>query len=669
MPRRLLAEQKVTQQPSKQSGIPAETNLKVVTTPLHHLEHRPDIDGMRAIAVLSVVIFHLFPALLSGGFIGVDIFFVISGYLISSIIWNQLSKDSFSFSSFYARRIRRIFPTLLLVVLVTVIFGWLALLPAEFYSLVKSAKYTTLFQTNWYFYRSAGYFDVEAHLKPLLHLWSLSIEEQFYILYPLFLWGMYKLKNRKLVFSLTFLFILSIASNLIFLADHSKFVFYALPTRAWELLAGGLLAYNYHSNSQANLQNVSRPLANIASTLGLGLIIYACVCFSQNDPFPGWRAAFPVLGTCLLIVGLSSWINSYALSWKPVVWVGLISYSLYLWHWPMISFAHILNQEPSLSMRLGILVSSFILAALTTFLMEKPIRKAMKSWVYPLCIVMVAFGAVFSILATKSIETLPMLLDQDSRLAKFEQARKDWLSPSEHLTKFDARGFPFKSYGDGETVIAFFGDSNMKQYWPRIEKILSEDRNLRASHTAVFVEHSAQFPLPGYPKNKASMAFLENAHEFIFSDDVKIVVLCAQWISYDFPDKDPNANRVVDFKSMILKLIAQHKKVYVILNIPSSPNTDPMSRLDRGLFFARPSTVESFALQKHENKVGDSMARLRELAEDAGAIVIDPTETFCPGGQCMLLDKNGVPTYKDSGHITATFAKENAAFIDRIFKE
>lgn len=343
--------------------------------PDHHppqLNYRADIDGLRAVAVLAVVVFHAYPASLMGGFVGVDVFFVISGYLISRIILSGLAQGEFRFLHFYANRVRRIFPALALVLCVSLVVGWNMLLPAEFEQLGKHAAASAGFVQNFVLLREHGYFDVASELKPLMHLWSLAIEEQFYLVYPAVIWGAWRLRLRMWVV-IAGLALASFLANVVSIRTDATLTFFAPHTRVWELLAGALLAQWHAGRSrwvQASLN------WNVLSVLGAALILASIALLSQSVAFPGWYAVAPVLGACLMIAaGPQAWINRRVLSNRAVVWVGLISYPLYLWHWPILSFARILWPEGLTSSVTACAVAlSVVLAWLTYQLVERPLR-------------------------------------------------------------------------------------------------------------------------------------------------------------------------------------------------------------------------------------------------------------------------------------------------------
>lgn len=356
-------------------------------------KYRPDIDGLRAIAVVSVVIFHAFPTILTGGFIGVDIFFVISGFLITSIILNNIENNKFSFLDFYSRRVKRIFPALILVLTACYVFGWILLLPGEYKQLGKHIASGIGFVANIVYWGESGYFDSSAETKPLLHLWSLGVEEQFYIFFPLIIWCAWKFSFN--IFSiLIFLFFSSFSLNVFYVNKYPDATFYLLPTRAWEMISGGVLAYatlfyknelNYFFGRlntlskriifSSNVKN-DNVFVNILSFSGLVLLIFGFFKVTEEMAFPGWIAVIPVLGTIFVIAsGQNAWINRTFLSNKIAVWFGLISFPLYLWHWPLLVFPRmVMGEETSFEVRLAAVFASVVLSWITLKIVEKPLR-------------------------------------------------------------------------------------------------------------------------------------------------------------------------------------------------------------------------------------------------------------------------------------------------------
>jgi peptidoglycan/LPS O-acetylase OafA/YrhL len=338
---------------------------------LAHPAYRPDIDGLRAIAVLLVVFHHAFPQSLKSGFIGVDVFFVISGFLISTIIFQNLELGTFSFLDFYKRRVKRIFPALCLVLLASFMCGWFLLLPADYKQLGKHMAAGAAFVSNFAFWSESGYFDSGSKLKPLLHLWSLGIEEQYYIFWPFIVWFLWKRNVNFLKICVT-LFVVSFAINIITVKGNAIAAFYSPASRFWELLVGSVLAY---TSLHARKSTQSDNLNDWSSWAGVLLLAVGVFFITPERRFPGFWALFPTVAAFLLIQsGPKAWFNHYILSNRLFVWVGLISFPLYLWHWPLLVFAEIHAGELGTPTKLGLIALSIVLAWLTYRFVERPIR-------------------------------------------------------------------------------------------------------------------------------------------------------------------------------------------------------------------------------------------------------------------------------------------------------
>lgn len=347
------------------------------------LRYRPDIDGLRAVAILSVVLFHAFPTVFHGGFIGVDVFFVLSGFLISCVIFRSLKRNDFSFIDFYAHRTRRIFPALITVLLATFAIGQYVLLPDELRQLSKHVTTGAVFIQNFVLWQENGYFDTASQLKPLLHLWSLAIEEQFYLIYPFVIFIAWRFR-LNLLYAIIFFCACSYALNIHSVNSDPVRTFYLPQTRFWELFAGALLAH-LHTFKPQRLKLASAShiyqLHNVFSVTGLVMLLASIVTIREDIGFPGWWATMPVAGTMLLIqAGPQGIVNRWILANKAMIFVGLISYPLYLWHWPILSFASIVESEtPALPIRVAAVILSFGLAWLTFVFVEKPIRYGRRS--------------------------------------------------------------------------------------------------------------------------------------------------------------------------------------------------------------------------------------------------------------------------------------------------
>ncbi|MBV8925622.1 MAG: acyltransferase [Bradyrhizobium sp.] len=330
--------------------------------------YRSDIDGLRAVAVLLVINFHAFPELLQGGFVGVDIFFVISGFLITSIIARELGAERFSLVAFYNRRIRRIFPALVVVLCTVLVLGWLWLLPGPYAALSRDVAASAAFSANIALLLQSGYFDIESAKKPLLHLWSLGIEEQFYLAWPLVLMLAARLRLGLLRVA-AIVGLGSFALNVALVGSDPVATFYLPFTRAWELLAGAVLACDWSRLDHGAVAS------NVRAGVGALLIGAAVAILDVHRAFPGWWAPLPVAGAALIVSAPSAWANRVVLGSRPAVWIGLISYPLYLWHWPLlVLFAAVKFGALTDIQREAILFASALLAFATYWFIERPFR-------------------------------------------------------------------------------------------------------------------------------------------------------------------------------------------------------------------------------------------------------------------------------------------------------
>lgn len=338
------------------------------------MKYRREIDGLRAMAVLPVILFHAGFEAFSGGFIGVDVFFVISGYLITSIIIAELETGTFSLAGFYERRARRILPALFFVMAACLPFAWLWLVPSELKSFAQSVAAVAAFASNFLFWQETGYFDTAAELKPLLHTWSLAVEEQFYVLFPLLLMSAWHLGKRRIVGLLVAIALASLA-----LADwgasrYPAATFFLLHTRAWELALGAFTAFWF---ARPQRPAIDHRIGEIGSGAGLLLILYAVFAFDRTTPFPSLHALVPTVGTALVILfATPATLAGRILGARALVGVGLVSYSAYLWHQPLFAFArHHALVQPGAGLLLGLSLASLALAYLSWRFVEQPFRR------------------------------------------------------------------------------------------------------------------------------------------------------------------------------------------------------------------------------------------------------------------------------------------------------
>lgn len=637
------------------------------------LKHRSDIDGLRAVAVLMVIVFHAFPDLIPGGFVGVDIFFVISGYLIGGILIKAAEDGTFSFVDFYARRIRRIFPALIIVLAFCMAFGWRVLLADEYRQLAEQAVSGSLFSANILLWLKTGYFDPAAALKPLLHLWSLGVEEQFYIVWPPILLLAYRLRWNVGVVALV-LGVISFALNIHTIHADPAGAFYLPQTRIWEPLIGCALAW-------LSTHRPASSMPNIAAWSGAVLIAAAVVVLDSAAPFPGWRALLPTLGAALLIwAGPEALLNRIVLSNSPMVWIGLISYPLYLWHWPLLSFARICaGAAPGVSERIELLGASFVMAGLTYLAIEKHVRYRRSKLVPASLATLMLFIATGSY-ATYSENGYPKRVE---RFARIEAALGQWDYPTGDMTTTQFGGYPVRELDSHiADKVLFLGDSNVEQYWPRIQHLVTTEPNRVKS--VVFMTWGGCPPIVGVTDtmNPSCSGWIDSAFKYAYAGKFDTIVIASNWIGdFNFAksqsltsggwlgplsSKEGLDHAMESMKNSILKLRASGTKhVILVLNIPNDPHLNSRNLLRRSLggFRIEEGGIARTGFADRYDRVRAAMVK---MASEAGATTIDPMDYLCPNGFCAAwYGDGGDPIYKDGDHLSAAFVRNNATFIDQ----
>ena len=650
---------------------------------MKYLTYRPDIDGLRAVAIGTVVLYHAFPGALPGGFIGVDIFFVISGFLISGIVFAEMETDRFSFLQFYVRRICRIFPALALVLSLTCAVGWLWLFPSDWLRLGQETRGGAFFFANFVFMNQAGYFDQASIQKPLLHLWSLAIEEQFYLAWPLAVFLVYR--RRIAVGVLIWVgLIVSFVLNVSQVASHPVATFYMPTTRAWELLVGCLLAYRTQlpealsTRALAAIESVVRP--DIRAAVGLALIVIAATFFDSHQLFPGWRALLPTLGAALLIsAGAKATINRVLLTNPIAVFVGLISYPLYLWHWPILSFATIYKGGALSVGESWLLVCLAAACSIATFyLVERPIRFGQP---FVRRIAAAALGVVCASLGlTGHLIALDIVESNASRfgLDRITSAAGEWSYPTADLTIEASHGHVLRKFkgSDGPNAVLFFGDSNMEMYWPRVQ-FLASLTEMASQDTIYFLTLGGCPPMPDVTdaQHPYCAGFVDAAKAIVQEKNIKTVVFGANWWSY-LASTTPYRYRglkmslpagrnaaIGDTGDMMRSMVSNGRKVYAILNIPYGNAMDPNSMIHRHLtsFDVNPGPV---VLSTLSDQI-EITSQVRSAFEAAGARTIDPLTHLCDSkGICPTVTQGGDPIYRDTMHLRPKYVRSSLFYID-----
>jgi peptidoglycan/LPS O-acetylase OafA/YrhL len=644
-------------------------------THLSHPKYRPDIDGLRAVAVLAVVAFHAFPSWIRGGFIGVDVFFVISGYLISTIIFENLDKGTFSFTVFYARRIKRIFPSLLLVLITCFAFGWFALLADEYKQLGKHIAASAGFISNFVLWNEAGYFDNSAETKPLQHLWSLGIEEQFYILWPLMLWFAWKRKFNLFIITIIVATI-SFVFNIKGIKQDMVANFYSPQTRFWELLSGSLLAWialfkkDAFANAKLNVnvwlscifcknkeEGNGRTLANVLSFVGLFLLLYGFWRINKELSFPGKWALLPVLGTVLIITaGSKAWINRIILSNKIAVWFGLISFPLYLWHWPLLSFARIIEGgSPSSNIRIAAVILSIMLAWLTYRLLEGPIRleKYNKTKVTFLVVLMTIVGYIgYNTYERDGLKyrAINKINDGVSKALSYDE--KKGFRGGECFIDLDDKTNKFSSIcaeiRTGVPSLLIWGDSHSASLYRGFESFAKSEKYALYQFNA-----SGCPPILDFYINKRRECI--NSNKFVYKEIERLkpdtIVLSAYWSMYDGTegwenlDTDKLIATISKLKSLGIKniVLIGHLPVFTV---------NQAELLRRRTFF---DNVPIRTYSKFKSTVYLYDKKIKDIASLTGIDFISPLDILCDANGCLLsaTKKNILPFSFDYGHLNA----------------
>ena len=619
-----------------------------------HLAYRRDIDGLRAIAVLSVVLFHAFPASLRGGFTGVDVFFVISGFLISSILLRELAAGTFSFADFYARRIRRIFPALVLVLGASLAFGWVALFPDEFQQLGKHTAGGAGFAANFFYWAQVGYFDTAAETKPLLHLWSLGIEEQFYIVWPVVLLLAWKLRPKLPVLLATALLLAlaSFALNIGTVEKQATAAFYNPVSLAWELLLGAALAclHARPAGSAPALGLKIKLAPNLLAWTGVVLLGAGLALVTRERQFPGWWALLPVLGAvCLIGAGPQAWFNRVVLANRVLVWVGLISYPLYLWHWPLLSFAQIVESgTPAPAIRAAAVGAALVLAWLTYLLVERPLRGSRGRWKVPaLCVLMLGVaGAGAWVYEKEGLPARKAVADSvANQKALIVVEDKDNAAACKKRYGFtDQYQYCLQADPTREPTVVLVGDSHAYHVSAGLLKYYSSiGENLLMLGT--------RFPYWGLdpnesPYQKATDPMLDLA---LSMPSVKTMVFSTHLRFYT----DPGVRHHVDAaRATFRRYLGAGKHIIFMGDVPRL-DFDPRSCIKRAGVASSATRVPcAIARSDWDEQIGKHEIVVAELAKEFPQIQwFDAAPAFCDERQChAMLD--GRLMYRDNNHLS-----------------
>ncbi|MEP5731177.1 MAG: acyltransferase family protein [Sulfitobacter sp.] len=622
------------------------------------VSYRPEIDGLRAVAVGSVMLFHANHSWLPGGFVGVDIFFVISGYLITNIIYSELQAGTFTIARFYERRIRRILPALFFVILTCLPVAYALLTPGQLRDFSQSILATAVFSSNIYFYLKTGYFAPDADELPLLHTWSLAVEEQYYIIFPLLMMALMAWRHSAVRPVLWMAMLASFAASLLWGASDRMANFFLLPTRGWELLAGAMLAL--YAPQISGFFERHPNFRTLAEILGAITLVFGFIFLTGDTIFPGWHAIPIIAAAVLLIAAMTQ--NSLLgklLSWRGFVSLGLVSYSAYLWHQPLFAFARLSQQQISNVVLIGLLILTFVLAWVSWRFVERPFRNPQV-----LCQKQILVGGAIGIAMFGAIGAIGHVTrGLPGRFDAATLALSATAAPSPRRAECHTDGMNYLQpmaacvYGNGPATWAVFGDSHGVELALALsEHTAGAVRHLTFSGCppALFVKSDS----PGcHAWTKQSLAFLEQ------DTDTKNVILVYRYAQHFAPNpRDPHdhiAELWRSLKSIIERLEATGKTVYLLAPIPELPLH--AERYIFGNVRAAAPTKPLGTLEIYHSQMGPILDQLNGFETK----VLPVAPVLCADATCDVI-RDGTALYFDNNHLSLAGAQ---LLIDWMFSQ
>lgn len=613
----------------------------------HHpgIAYRPEIDALRAVAVLPVILFHAGIPGFSGGYVGVDVFFVISGFLITSILVRDLDSGTFSLLKFYDRRVRRIFPVLVLVISASLLAGWFLMLPKDFEDTGQSAVAAAAFLSNVLFYIKTGYFAGPAETKALLHTWSLAVEEQFYLLFPIILWLVWRLTRKALFPTLLFLGLASFIGMHAAMNEDTSFAFYMFPTRGWELLLGSIVA----------IAPARRPAAGVMTATGLLLIASTVALADENTRFPGWAAVPPALGAALVIHFSPAAGLTKALTWKPLILIGLMSYSLYLWHWPILVFMRYWTVRPLDASEIVVAITlTFAVSSLSWRFIEQPIRRL--QGISSLRVVTAGIAAVsvpaalgLAVVHYKGVpERMPAAIADILALKDFNPTKVDGCTP---LKEFAAASVCHVGEAGLQPAFALWGDSHAGSWRPGIDAAAR-----RAGQAGLLFTANGCPPVIGLELRDTAndcIRFAEFVQERLQIEKISRLFLAARWSAYERPGRIKNGGGSLEaWRSVLMESLRKQSAAFDLIfvhEVPGSEYDVPSARA-RTILFGR--TVD-FGVSQDAREKRDRTVRkvVASLVSQGMVRSVDPASKICDEVRCEAVH-NGVALYTDHSHLT-----------------
>jgi peptidoglycan/LPS O-acetylase OafA/YrhL len=613
------------------------------------LSYRSEIDGLRAFAVSFVLLFHFFPGAFKGGFVGVDVFFVISGYLITKILSAEIASGKFSLIRFYGYRIRRIFPALLLVLLSSALYSWIFLFPEQYVSVAKYVAAGAGFISNFVLWSESGYFDLQAHQKPLMHLWSLGIEEQYYIFWPLILFLIVRYAKRQQIIVIGLLAFVSLAYSINATYHDSVEAFFSPLSRSWELMAGALLAAN-NEQLRAGLSNFFQ---RVASNVGFVLLLSLPFLVNGGDTFPGWQAIFPIIAALLLLLGgQSGWVGKNVLSHPAAVYIGQISYPLYLWHWVVLVIWKFGDPSPNRSIRIALLLISFVLAHLTFRYVEEPIRRRPVS----LRLAGTLFlGMMMILIVSVSSYRWGFLVKEMSPVRSALSKAPDLQSAYRWKTCFlDSRTQMPDAFDDscvsevkqGERRLLIWGDSLAAQLYPGLNAI-------RDSYHLSLAQRTAGSCPPGleadFSHNGNCDAINAATRQYISKIKPYAVVMNGRW---------ENGERSPDQRIKSIVEFLKNSGVKKILLVGPAPRWSPDLRVQLLMSHLSNDVVpDKWSMTANDwSQLSERDGALAKIAAQAGVVYLSPLNEFCSDKVCEIRTSDNFPErliVDDNDHMTS----------------
>lgn len=651
--------------------------------------YRPEIDGLRALAILPVVFFHYRVPGFAGGFVGVDVFFVISGYLITSLIQSEMARGTFSLAHFYERRIRRIFPGLFAMIAVVTAAAYVFFFPFDLVRYAQSLFASALFGANFEFWREAGYFDALANQKPLLHLWSIAVEEQFYLLFPALLILLRRSRPRLRIAATGLIFVVSFVLGTWGTGAAPVATFYLLPARAWELMLGALLALGAFPAIR------SCVVSNVLAALGIVLIGAAVFSYTPQTPFPGPAALLPCVGTALVIHAADpkATFVGRVLVVRPLVFVGLISYSLYLWHWPVYVLATYVHfREPTGLEGIALMALSFVLAILSWRFVERPFRKVhlriARRRLFPGAAFAAGLTAATAAFGT-STDGLPGRLNPAlQRIIAEQDDHEPRIERCFGMTAADVRQHRLCTIGARGVAPSFllWGDSHADAILPAVSQAAA-----LAHRAGLFAGGESCPPLLGVTTPAPDChAFNEAVMAVAKAPSIKEVILESRWAKYAegtgygvepkgravllsddacTADETIHDNHAVFARGLsrtLMGLRAPGKNIVIVGAVPEIGWPVPA-------VLARRALAHDTDVAHGEPRLGDYLARQRfvmttfaRLRRANGVRVLYPHRILCASGSCEVAE-NGVPLYRDEHHLSVYGARQLVPLLQRAF--